>query len=517
MMKRVLIMAIVLAIGSMLCLPANLAATTMAPGEWTEMHPASAPSPRMWSSMVYDSVSDKVILFGGFTGSGDSETWAYDFDTDTWTNMNPSVAPSARWNHKMAYDSQSDRVIMFGGWAGYEQSGETWAYEYETNEWTNMNPVVAPSARNAHAMAYDSQSDRVILFGGHTGSDNDETWSYDFETNSWTDMNPTLRPPARHDMAFAFDIQSDRFLIFGGEGGGKLNDLWAYDFDTDTWTEMHPAVAPPNSYGTAFAYDSYADRTVMFGGDDPDLPPYVRSDTWTYDLDGDVWAKIDTSGPGRSHHAMAYDSRSSRSIMFGGDISPPTVFLGDTWTFSMRPSEMVIQDPVGDTNPKAHNVQGYLDMTCVKLAIRDDVEFSMEVAASVPDRPTMQQGVKMLIWQWVIDSDPNAWVQAPWPYQKRQNVWWPCEFRIVIEWNGLMFSSFLVDYTPMQTGGQELFRQVPFVISENKLSVTVEAWMLGDLTDFRFNSGTQEWTAGKVGNLAVMAVDSLDGYIPWQL
>jgi parallel beta-helix repeat protein len=367
MMRTVPVMALVLVTGLMLCLPVHMDATTVAPserlgnvestsntvvkimsalppGEWTEMHPASAPSPRMVNWMAYDSVSDKVILFGGrfeYYG-GYNETWAYDFDTDTWTNMNPPVAPSIRWAHAMAYDSQSNRVILFGGSNQLEQFNDTWAFNYEQNEWTNMNPIVAPSPRADFGMVYDSQSDRVILFGGYAGYDIDETWSYDFETNSWTNMNPASRPPARFTPAIAYDIQSDRVLIFGGIGGGLRDDMWAYDFESNTWTEMHPAVRPPPSYGTRFSYDSHADRIVMFGGDDPN-PPYYRSDTWTYDFDADVWTKIDVYPRpfGRSYQGMAYDSRSARSIIFGG-AGIPMVLFNDTWAFL----ELVAHDPI---------------------------------------------------------------------------------------------------------------------------------------------------------------------------
>src|SRR5439155_478261 len=88
--------------------------------------------------------------------------------TSEWTNMNPSVKPSAREFHAMAYDSRSDRIILFGGTQSLPpfDSDETWAYDFNTNTWTNMDPASKPSARDGHAMAYDTQSDRVILFGG---------------------------------------------------------------------------------------------------------------------------------------------------------------------------------------------------------------------------------------------------------------------------------------------------------------------------------------------------------------
>jgi hypothetical protein len=50
---------------------------------------------------------------------------------NTWTNMNPSTHPGARSHHAMAYDSQSDRVILFGGYSGrkYYYYSDTWAYD----------------------------------------------------------------------------------------------------------------------------------------------------------------------------------------------------------------------------------------------------------------------------------------------------------------------------------------------------------------------------------------------------
>jgi len=46
-----------------------------------------------------------------------------------------------------------------------------------------------PSARAGHDMAYDAESDRVILFGGETepGSNilNGETWAYNLKSNTW--------------------------------------------------------------------------------------------------------------------------------------------------------------------------------------------------------------------------------------------------------------------------------------------------------------------------------------------
>ena len=210
------------------------------------MSPAAAPAGP--ASMAYDAESDRVILFGGCsrTECPSDETWAYDFNTNRWTNLNPAKAPSPRSNHAMAYDSHSDRVILFGGcFVTRCPSDETWAYDFNTNTWTKMSPVVRPNGRYEHAMAYDSQSDRTILFGGGLagGSPNDETWAYDFSADRWTNTNPSRAPSARRDHALAYDSQSDRVVMFGGQtGGGVTDETWAYDLGANVWTKTAPSV-----------------------------------------------------------------------------------------------------------------------------------------------------------------------------------------------------------------------------------------------------------------------------------
>ena len=92
----------------------------------------------------------------------------------------------------MVYDSESDRLIFFGGAiknleADYD---DTWSYDYNTNTWTNMSPVVHPPASEWHSMTYHSVDDRVVLFGGHvsgSGSDwtnHNETWVYDYNADT---------------------------------------------------------------------------------------------------------------------------------------------------------------------------------------------------------------------------------------------------------------------------------------------------------------------------------------------
>src|SRR5437016_13750232 len=111
----------------------------------------------------------------------------------------------------MTYDAQSDRVILFGGEDTAAVLGDTWAYDFNSNGWTNADPATRPVRRVYHSMAYDSESDRVILFGGYgSGDDFNDTWAYDFNTNAWTNMDPPAKPPLRYEHETGHDATGDR-------------------------------------------------------------------------------------------------------------------------------------------------------------------------------------------------------------------------------------------------------------------------------------------------------------------
>ncbi len=314
--------------------------------EWTKMGPAVPPFPRLYVRMAYDNESDRIVLFGGEvwgavwgTGypSDSDETWAYDFNTNTWTNMSPSSGPSGRGSHMMAYDSESDRVIAFGGrLLDGKPLADTWAYDFNSNTWTDMNPTAGPAARFDAAIAYDIESDRVILFGGNLPGRSDETWAYDFNSNTWTDMNPTARPTARFQAAMAYDIESDRAILFGGNLYDSTppfaNDTWAYDLNTNSWVARVPSVNPGPRGNHAFAYDYESDRLVLHGGANGYA---VLGDTWLYDFNSDTWkdAAPSTSGPARWQHAIAYDTESDRVVLFGGEVQRPAFPNNETWAY----------------------------------------------------------------------------------------------------------------------------------------------------------------------------------------
>lgn len=206
------------------------------------------------ASMAYDAGSDRFIVFGG----GGTQTWAYDPTADSWALMQPATRPTARNYAAMAYDPGSDRVILFGGSAASDRAfGDTWAYDVDTDTWTELAPRVAPGGRFFAAMVYDPVGRRMILFGGVDGVAHeppDETWTYDGVFDDWDH---------------------------------PLGDTWAYDPAANTWADLAPATVPSARGWHDLAYEPDTGLIVLFGGG-PGRGSFT-GETWLYDPAANIW------------------------------------------------------------------------------------------------------------------------------------------------------------------------------------------------------------------------------------
>jgi N-acetylneuraminic acid mutarotase len=261
--------------------------------KWAQMEPASSPTDRSAADMTYDAESDRVIMFGGANNSkiGLDETWAFDYNSNSWTEM--AKGPMNYLGGRIAYDAESDRTILF---AGYDMAGflydNTWAYDYNSDTWTEMKPPVSPSGRNYHAMVYDAESDRIIMWGGDSIDADLCVWAYDYNKNAWQKM--ACEGPVRRDYAYmAYDLKSDRTILYGNENYSDLA-TWAYDYDTNAWTKLEPEQSPGVLSRFAMAYSPVVDRVILFGGE---VNFMTVGQTWSYDLNTNSWTIVMQAQP----------------------------------------------------------------------------------------------------------------------------------------------------------------------------------------------------------------------------
>jgi N-acetylneuraminic acid mutarotase len=161
--------------------------------KWTKRHPALSPPARSYYAMAYDAKADRLVLFGGEDvshGAYFADTWVYSSGTNQWTQMRPRESPPARDYSVMAYDSVRDRILLFGGATSTETPfDDLWAYDLGRDTWSQLKPTgPRPTARAWHAMAFDEETGMLVLFGGGRTRDayTNEVWTLDPRTDAWS-------------------------------------------------------------------------------------------------------------------------------------------------------------------------------------------------------------------------------------------------------------------------------------------------------------------------------------------
>ncbi|MFG0243792.1 MAG: GC-type dockerin domain-anchored protein [Phycisphaerales bacterium JB054] len=186
--------------------------------------PIPGPAARESHAMAFDSIRGVTVLHGGYgvvNGSGVrySDTWEY--DGIEWRLVD-STGFGKRTVHAMAFDERRGVTVAY---SGYNDNGsparDTW--EWDGQSWTQV-ATDGPPYMSGHRMMYDPVREQCLLIGGHRQSgsgDNDDIWMWD--GTQWT-LVVTDGPGERLYPAAAFHGGTDRFVVFGGSSG--TDEMW---------------------------------------------------------------------------------------------------------------------------------------------------------------------------------------------------------------------------------------------------------------------------------------------------
>jgi hypothetical protein len=156
---------------------------------WTTLNPSGAlPSARADVSGVYDPSSNRLIIFGG---GGLNEVWVLtnangSGGTPQWIQLSPTGGPpSGRSSQTAVYDSVNNRLTIFGGSSSAGFLNDAWVLSNANGiggspAWTQLGPFSTfPQARTLHTAVYLPAKNKMVVFGGLTSS----TSSGDVNTN----------------------------------------------------------------------------------------------------------------------------------------------------------------------------------------------------------------------------------------------------------------------------------------------------------------------------------------------
>jgi hypothetical protein len=273
------------------------------------------PTARFGHSAVYDSVNTRMIVFAGATGVASPPPCQNDVHileyatgiggSPNWITPSPTgTAPAARYSHTAVYDPGTDRMIVFGGNnCSSTYYNDVWVLENAndvggTPAWLQLSPSgTPPSARAFTSAIYDETSNRMIVFGGFSGTAMNDVWALTNAngvggTPAWTKLSPGgTAPAARYGHSAVYDSTNNRMIVYGGYNGKTyLGDTWVLTNanglgGTPAWTLTVAGTgnAPLRGFHTAI-YSSATNEMITFSGKLPSNVTGDPSDDHTYTL-----------------------------------------------------------------------------------------------------------------------------------------------------------------------------------------------------------------------------------------
>jgi hypothetical protein len=307
---------------------------------WKKLSPATSPSARTYSTMAYDPVSKKIVLFGGFGGSAQTflnDTWT--FDGTTWTEQNTSVAPPVRTGASMAFDKRIQKLVMFGGFNGQQNRKaflqDTWLWDGATSTWSEAKMKSSPPRATGAVVFTDPLNGRAIMFGGYNFFKPKfpvygDTWRWTGST--WKKLHPPASATPRGWGVAVLDPARKNVVLTGGNADLlRTDNTWTWD--GKTWTQQSPSTQVEALTFSGIAFDAESQLVILFGGWGGSNGEDVN-ETWSWD--GSNWVLLNPakSPSARDGVGMAYDPVTHEVVMFGGEVATSGRELQDTWKWT---------------------------------------------------------------------------------------------------------------------------------------------------------------------------------------
>ena len=280
---------------------------------------------------TYDSTDKYVYAFNMNDTSG----------TPTVYSLNIIDYFRARDAPATCYNSTSGELVIINGYSGMDDDttiadgdhvSDVWAYDRTNNKlrYAAKGPYNIPQNEGGLAV-YDSLNDRIIYFGGLTGSAQRTNDVWQLKANSSgmyvaTKLSPSgTKPAQRWLMAGCYDSVNQRMVIWGGQNaGGILSDTWSLSLvsGAEAWTQLTPTgTAPTAVWQPSYAYDTTNKRLYIHGGATNTAGTTYSSQLVYLNLSTTNGAWTITSATGGlavRGATLGFDNGSSRLVCFGG-------------------------------------------------------------------------------------------------------------------------------------------------------------------------------------------------------
>ncbi|UCH32442.1 MAG: hypothetical protein JSV05_03430 [Candidatus Bathyarchaeota archaeon] len=287
-----------------------------------------------------------LVLSVASTFTASSKVWQA-----SWMEITTGSEPVGRATHSAVWDSQSNQMIVFGGHytSSLGSSGiglkDTWMYNSENKIWTQG--ANAPMTRGEHTAVWDTDGNQMIIHGGESvyGSYQyyQDTWVYSPTTDTWTQK--ANGPCVRAWAPGVWDPTHAQMIIFGGyyrPSNNGLRDTWVYVPTTDTWTAK--ADGPAARWAHMAVWDTQNNEMLIFGGVSQSG---WFTDTWAYNPAQDQWDQRADMPSILAQASAVWNPIDDVVVVFGGEHleGSSNVPTDETWIYDPSLDVWTVLDP----------------------------------------------------------------------------------------------------------------------------------------------------------------------------
>ncbi len=143
---------------------------------WASLATSGVPAARWGAAIAVEPGGNSVLVFGGHDGAQTlGDTWRLDLVTLSWTQLNPASSPSPRVT-RMIHDSSRGRILLFGGYSLANTHRDGWEWDAQNSSWS---PLGSPPVPLAYHNLSHGPGGSITVFGGFIPSSGstETTWA----------------------------------------------------------------------------------------------------------------------------------------------------------------------------------------------------------------------------------------------------------------------------------------------------------------------------------------------------
>jgi len=285
-----------------------------------------------------------VIVFGGFNGKPLDDVLLYDQNSEKFQSPKCTVKPgssgvSARYSHTATVWNQ--KLVVFGGWSG-SRCNDLHILDCLTWEWEEIQPQQPPgsipSGRAGHTATLFG--DHLVVFGGNDGELLNDVWILCLKSMQWHKTGSGGWPisgkppyPVSSHSATKFSDQFGDFILFFGQKHEDNSIMYShthllrleirYDGPQSEvvfnlgWESKGTSGNKP---GMRYSHSAckFRQTLIVFGG----VAIALRNDVWMLDTESWTWYRPTIIGKSPlarfGHCCWLNDVRPGQVVIFGG-------------------------------------------------------------------------------------------------------------------------------------------------------------------------------------------------------